>query len=51
MSKTAQVWFIYQDSNGHYSVSQHPGAGIQVAGPFTWDGAVQWMQAHNVPGW
>ena len=46
-----QVWYVYEDANGQYSVSEFLPDGIQVAGPFTWAGAVAWMQAHGVPGW
>ena len=43
-----QVWYVYEN-NGQYSVSKFLPDGIQVAGPFSWDGAWAWIKAHPRP--
>jgi len=40
-----QLWYVY-DVNGQYSVSKFIPDGFRVAGPFTWDGAWAWINAH-----
>jgi len=47
----AQVWFIFQDIYGDYSVSKDSTGGVLAAEPLLWDGAVDWMREHCVADW